>query len=246
MRMETKTRITTPLLFVIILLFLGGGFVLLKQANKPSISNSTVNKQQDPKLADIASIGGFMGNPSLKVSFIKEDVPMPYFRVGRVTKTKDGEYMQPTDDWLRKVNVYRQEDLIEGSCSVYEYHIDVRNHKLVAVLIAGLNQNEIEALEEKGTPCLSAGPKNNVLTITKGEAQDIAFGYLRRTLPNFEEIKDKFAYSKDKSHSWIWENKDYRLPAGLEGRPYSYPTIRISVYDDGKIQYWNTVPLFED
>lgn len=238
-----KTKLIVLLLFVALL---SGSFIWLKQTNKVSIPTRSVDEQKDPKLADIASIRGFMGNPSLEVSFVKEDLPMPYFRVGKVTKTKDGENLEPTDDWLRKVNVYRQKDLIEGQCSVYEYHTDIRNHKLTAVLIAGLNQNEIEALKEKGTPCLSADPKYNTPTITKEEAENITFNYLKRAIPNFEEIKDKFTYSKDKSHTWIWEDKEYQLPVNLERRPYSYPTIRISVYDDGKIQYWNTVSLFED
>lgn len=235
---------------IIVVLFLtalfGGIFIWLKQANKVSIPTRTVNEQKDPRFTDITSIRGFVGNPSLEVSFIKEDVPMPYFRVGKVTKTKDGEYMQPGEGWLRKINVYRQKDLINNQCSVYEYHTDVRNHKLTAALIVGLNQNEIEQLKEKGTPCFSADPKYNAPTITKEEAEGIAFDYLKRAISNFEEIKDQFTYSKDKSHSWIWEDKDYRLPAGLEGRPYSYPTIRISVYDNGEIQYWNTVSLFEN
>lgn len=238
-----KTKLIVLLLFVA---FLSGSFIWLKQANKLSVFTRIVSEEQDPKLADIISIREFMRNPSLEVSFVKEDVPMPYFRVGRVTETKDGEYMQPTDEWLRKVNVYRQKDLINNQCSVYEYHTDIRNHKLTAILIAGLNQNEIEELKEKGTPCLSADPKYNAPAITKEEAESIAFDYLKRAISNFEEIKDKFIYSKDKSHTWIWENKNYQLPAGLEGKPYSYPTIRISIYDNGKIQYWNTVPLFEN
>lgn len=229
---------------LIVLISLGAGFVVWEQNNKTP--NLTTNQKDEILTDNVTVIRAFMANPNLELSFVRTDLPMPYFRVGRITKTKDGENLEPTDDWLRQVNVYRQKDLIEGQCSVYEYHTDVRNYELTAVLIAGLNQNEIEALKEKGTPCLSADPKYNTPTITKEEAESIAFDYLKRAISNFEEIKDQFIYSKDKSRTWIWEDKDYQLPAGLEGRPYSYSTIRISVYDDGKIQYWNTALLFED
>lgn len=70
--------------------------------------------------------------------------------------------------------------------------------------------------------------------------------YLERALPNFEEIGDQFAYSKDKSHTWLWENKEYQLPEGLSSRPYEHPIVRLSVYDSGQILFWNTVPLFEN
>jgi len=72
--------------------------------------------------------------------------------------------------------------------------------------------------------------------------------YLQRTLPNFNEIKDQFTYSSQnngESHQWLWENKDYNLPEGLSARPYQYPIIRISVYGNNEVQYWNTVSFFQ-
>ncbi|MDP3987442.1 MAG: hypothetical protein Q8P81_04425, partial [Nanoarchaeota archaeon] len=85
--------------------------------------------------------------------------------------------------------------------------------------------------------------------IAKTEAETIAMDYLKRTVPNFDQIKDQFTYSQQlngESHQWFWEDKGYKLPEGLEGRPYSYPTIRISVSGNKEIQYWNTVSLFEN
>jgi hypothetical protein len=85
--------------------------------------------------------------------------------------------------------------------------------------------------------------------ITKAEAESVAMEYLQRSLPNFDEIKDRFVYTSrnnGESHEWLWEDKNYQLPESLASRPYPGPIIRISVYDDSSIQYWNTVSLFED
>lgn len=85
--------------------------------------------------------------------------------------------------------------------------------------------------------------------LSKADAETIAMDYLNRALPSFSQIKDQFTYSQQnngESHEWIWEDKAYRLPEGLSSRPYLYPTIRISVYGNNEIQYWNTTPLFEN
>ena len=233
-----KTKIIVVLL---ILAGLGAAVVFWKQSNGTPVL--PVNQTTDATTEDMVAIRTFMADPALELSYVNTDLPMPYFRVGKVTKMGNGENMEAVEGWTRQVNIYNQEELLNGTCSVYEYHTDVKNHNLTAVVIRGLRPNEIEARKQEGITCIQSNPPAK---INEEEAQDIAFGYLRRVLPNFEEIKDQFAYSESKSHIWFWEDKSYKLPDGLEGRPYLYPTIRITVNGDKTISYWNTVSLFEN
>lgn len=187
-----------------------------------------------------------MDRPNLELTLVDTDLPMPYFRVGKVTKMGTGENMDAVEGWTRQVNLYDQKELLDGNCSVYQYHTDPRNNTLTAVIIRGLKPSEIDALKANGTICNST---NSSQKISKSEAETIAMGYLKRALPNFEQIKDQFTYSlqnNGESHEWLWEDKDYKLPDGLSSRPYPYPVIRISVYGNKQIQYWNTVPLFQN
>lgn len=233
---------------IVLLILVGLGVIitLWKQNNRTPVL--PINQTVDATTQDMTAIRTFMGDPNSKLSFINTDLPFPvYFRVGKVTKMDGGENMEAVDGWTRKVNIYHQNDLLNEQCSVYEYHLDVRNHALVAVVISGLKPGEIEDYKEDGITCVTTN-SNKMPKITKIEAETIAMDYLARGVKNFDQIKNQFTYSQgynSESHTWIWENKEYKLPEGLEGRPYSYPTIRISVYGDKSIQYWNTVSLFE-
>ena len=194
---------------------------------------------------DLTAIRSFSGNPDLDPTFINTDLPIPYFRVGKVTEVSGGENMEAVDDWVRRVNVYNEKSPIGNDCSVYEYHTDLRNHSLTAVIIRGLKPDQIETLRANGTPCTS--DSGNIPTITKAEAETIALKYLARAVPDFSSVWDQFTYSQQQngvSHEWLWEDKAYKLPEGLSSRPYPGPVIRISVYGNNQIQYWNTISLF--
>jgi len=236
-----KAKIIAALL---ILIGLGVGFVLWKQGTVTPVL--TTKKTVDTTVEDMAAIKTFMAQPTLELSFINTSLPQPYFMVGKVTKLINGENIEKVDGWVRQVNVYDQKGVLNGQCVTYEYHVDDRNHSVTAVSIRGLRPNEIENLKQSGVSCVDShqAPK-----ISRAEAETIAFGYLERALPNFNVIKNQFVYSqpvKGEAHRWLWENKGYKLPGGLEGRPYSYPTIRITVNGDKTITYWNTVSLFEN
>ena len=241
---KMKTKIIIALLIVV---SLGFGFAWLKQNNQVPVSPS--KQAVDVTTQEETAIRNFMVEPNLELSFIKSDLPFPnYFRVGKVTKVSGGENMEAVEGWTRQVNVYHQKELLGEQCSVYEYHIDPRSHSLVSVVIAGLKPSEIEEYKNSGITCVTTG-SNSMPKITKSEAESIAMGYLSRGVKNFDQIKDQFVYSpgyNSESHNWFWEDKSYKLPEGLEGRPYSYPTIRISVYGNKEIQYWNTVSLFQN
>lgn len=193
---------------------------------------------------EMAVIREFMANPDRELVFVDTSLPQPYFMVGKATKLDNGENIEAIEGWTRQVNVYEDKNPMPDSCSVYLYHVDPRSHTLTQVVTRLLRPNEIETLKEKDMPCTET--TNQARLTTKEKAEQIAFSYLERTLPNFEQIMDQFVYSGDKSHTWIWEDKNYQLPEGLEGRPYAYPTIRISVYSEGVFTYQNTVPLFEN
>lgn len=237
-----KIKIIVALL---ILVGLGAGVVLWKQGSGTSVLPT--KQTADAMTQDMGAIRTFMAEPNLELSFVKTDLPTQYFRVGKVTKMDNGENMEAVDGWTRQVNVYDQKALVNGQCSVYEYNTDTRNHTLTAVIIRGLQPSEIDNLKNDGVTCVSNS--GNMPKITKAEAETIAMEYLKRAVPNFDQIKDQFVYTQQQngeSHDWVWEDKGYKLPEGLSSRPYLYPTIRISVYGNNEIQYWNTVALFEN
>jgi len=207
----------------------------------------TTDQPNEPPDEDTVAIRMFIAKPNLEILFVNTDLPMSYFRVGKVTKVAGGENMEAVEGWIRQVNVYEQTELIKGQCAVYEYHTDARNHTLTAVIIRGLRPSEIDSLKNNGITCISN--PGNVPNLTKAEAETIAMNYLKRAVPNFNQIKDQLVYTQQQngeSHDWVWEDKGYKLPEGLSSRPYLYPTIRISVYGNNEIQYWNTVSLFEN
>ncbi|OGG17087.1 hypothetical protein A3D77_05750 [Candidatus Gottesmanbacteria bacterium RIFCSPHIGHO2_02_FULL_39_11] len=242
--MNTKILIVGVLLVGAVLM---GAYSLGLFKSKTTLPQVVDTIQSDSKFTDEAAIRSFMAQPNLELVYINTDLPMPYFRVGKVTKMGNGENMEAVEGWTRKVNVYEQKELINENCAVYEYHTDSRNHTLTTVRIRNLRDSEIKELEKNGNSCTQGS--NQMPKMAKAEAEIIAFGYLERALPNFNQIKDQFTYTQKlggESHEWVWEDKIYQLPEGLEGRPYSYPTIRISVYGDKSISHENTLPLFQN
>lgn len=237
-----KTKIIVVLL---ILAGLGAGVIWWKQSSKTPVL--PLKQAVNTTAEDVAAIKAFMADPNLELSFVNTDLPMPYFRVGKVTKMGNGENMEKVDGWVRQVNVYDQKKLVNGECAVYEYHTDARNHTLTAVVIRGLRPNEVDTLKKDGVTCVSNS--GNLPKITKKEAENIALDYLKRVVPNLDQIWGQFTYSlqsNGESHQWLWEDKGYKLPEGLEGRPWSHPIIHISVNGDQTISYWNTVLLFQN
>ncbi|MFA6518628.1 MAG: hypothetical protein WCV93_03170 [Candidatus Shapirobacteria bacterium] len=240
-----KTKLLLGLLIVVVI----GGIILWNSGKKTQSlttnSEPTPLQEENSQQKDIDAIRSFMSEPNLELSFINIGLPTQYFRVGKITKVGNGENMDAVDTWTRNINVYDQKELINKECSVYEFNTDARNHNLTAVIIRGLRQNEIENLKNSGKTC--DFNSKNVQKLTKTQAETIAMGYLKRALPNFDQIKDQFVYSSQnngESHEWLWQDKNYKLPEGLSSRPYPGPIIRISFYGDNQIQYWNTTSLF--
>ena len=207
--------------------------------------STIIDSSEQTKSTDLATIRSFMGDPSLELTYIVTDLPQPYFMVGKVSELERGGgiNIEQVENWKRTVNVYEQKDLIEDRCAVYEFHTNTRNNILTSVRIRNLKPTEIESLD---APC--SEENNQMPAITKAEAETLAMGYLERALPNFKEIENEFIYSQKlggESHEWKWEDKEYKLPEGLGGDPYSYPIIRIVIYGNRTILYENTTSLFE-
>lgn len=215
------------------------------RSQKTPVSNS-IDSSEQTKSTDLAAIRSFMRDPDLELTYIGTDLPQPYFMIGKVSELEKGGgiNIEQVEGWKRTVNVYEQKSLVEDQCAVYEFHTDTRNNQLTSVRIRNLKPTEIESLD---TPCSEAN--NQMPVITKAEAETLAMGYFERAAPNFKEIENEFVYSTKlggESHEWRWEDKEYKLPEGLGGDPYSYPVIRIVVFGNGTIQYENTTSLFED
>ncbi len=245
--MNVKTLVIGILLVSAVLI---GTYYLGLSKQKETRDQSTSVSQSNALSAEeqnIVSIRSFMAQPNLELTFVNIDLPMPYFRVGKVTKMGNGENMEKVDGWVRQVNVYNQKELLNGTCSIYEYHTDVRNHTLTAVTIRDLRPNEVYSFKKDGATCSS--DYGIMAKITRAEAETIAMDYLKRAVSNIDQIKDQFTYSlqsNGEAHEWLWEDKNFKLPEGLESRPYYNPIIRITVNGDKTISYWNTVPLFQN
>ncbi len=239
---------TKLLIAILVLAGIAGSIFFLSRNSKTLTTPSEIKSNKTDNSQDIEVIRNFMNNPNLKLVYIKTDLPQPYFMVGKVSPLeKDGGFrIDKVDGWVRQVKVYEQKELVSGQCAVYEYHTDARN-ALTAVRIRNLRQNEIDALSaEDKSACKT---NSQMPKITKPEAETLAMDYLKRALPNFDQIKDQFFYTsitKSNVHEWRWEDKNYNLPEGLVGDPYSYPIIRIAIYGDKSILYENTISLFEN
>lgn len=194
----------------------------------------------------MATIKAFMAEPNLELTYVSTSLPQPYFMVGKVSELEKGGgfRIDKVAEWECLVNVYEQKELINEQCAVYEYHTDARNHTLTAVHIRNLRPSEIDTLKQNDTTCTDS---HQMPKLTEVEAETIAMGYLKRGLPNFDQIKDQFVYSQKlggETQEWRWEDKSYKLSEGLTGDPYPYPIIRIVIYGDKSLLYENTTSLF--
>lgn len=157
------------------------GFLLSR--NKTTTPIQTIEQPRVTTSSDLETIRQLMNNPGLNLSSVGKDLPTSYFRVGKVTRVGNDENMDKVDGWVREVDIYVQKELINGTCSVYEYNLDSRNHKLTAVVIRGLKPNEIEDYKNKGITCSSN--ENTNKKISKDEAKTLAMNYLKRSLSNW-------------------------------------------------------------
>lgn len=177
------------------------------------------------------------------------------FTIGKVTEINDGAWQIDTPkEWERPVYIFQLTNYIDELCEVYEYEVDVRNNQLVEIHIVYPKDIQNLNLAEHKEKCGSHGSLYAPLK-TEAEIKDIAMEFLRRSVDNFDQIEGQFVYVPSKkdvvniasAHEWMWQDKSYKLPEGLTGDVYNYPTIRVIISSGGKlIHYFNSLGLFKN
>lgn len=226
-----------------------------EMTNENSLIPSEVHIIQKRDKSEEA-IREFMARPDLELEYMGIRPPAN-FTVGVITEISRGGYkIETPKEWKRRVWIYQQKEFINDGCEVYEYEVDIRNNEVVQVGIRYPQEGVIpqpKSMEE----CQNTDTRSlEIPILTMQEIEEAAMSYLRRGVENFDEIKDELVYegsAKDPKrisahHAWIWEDKDYKLPEGLEAQaPSEVPTIWSRVSCGGHlIMYLNTVGLFEE
>jgi len=214
-------------------------------------------KQEQAKAIQV--IRDFMANQNLELEYIATRSPSN-FNVG-VEKTitsnnpavSDSTTMETPKDWERKVEVYQQKEYIGDTCEIYEYEVDTRNNQIVQVGVR-YPQEGVIANPKKQEDCGNSQSLETPL-LTLPELKEIAMGYFQKGVKNFDEIKDELAYegstqnpkSIPAQNTWIWQNKDYKLPDGLTAQaPSEFPTVWATITSGGHLMmYLDTTGLFQ-
>jgi len=230
----------------------GGGSV-----NDENISPLTLQSESQIK----ETIKFFMDNPNLSVEYVTNRKNPSNFTVGKVTPIDDnlpgvtGAWRTDVPpEWERPVYIFQQTEYINELCEVYEYEVDVRNSQIVEVHVRYPESIQNLSLDERKKQCGSLSSLYGPV-VTEEEIKTVTMDYLARAVSDFDQIKDQFEYRPSTktpvniaaAHEWIWQDTDYKLPEGLSGDVYNYPTIRIIISSGGKlIYYFNSVGLFKN
>jgi len=224
-------------------------------------TESTIQTQTkaEPSSQDVAqvqtAIRDFMSDQTLEIKYISTSSNPSNFTIGKATQLGDGgSQIDTPDEWKRPVYVFQQTQYINERCEVYEYELDARNLQIVDVHVR--YPEEIQSLLGGATglnaaKCASYGSMELPLK-PKDTIQQTAFDYLTRGVGDQIPTTDQFTYIPSKqgatnpaANEWIWQDTSYKLPDGLTGDVYNYPTIRIIVSSGGKLlHYFNSVGLF--
>ncbi|MFA6376577.1 MAG: hypothetical protein WCX69_04235, partial [Candidatus Paceibacterota bacterium] len=164
-----------------------------------------------------------------------------------------GYTMEAPKEWERKAEIYQQKEYIGDTCEVYEYEVDPRNNQIIQVGVRYPQEGVIAGPKKQGDCGNFRSLETPLLTLP--ELKEIAASYFQRSIKNFNEIKDKFVYEGSTpnpktipaQNTWLYQNKDYKLPDGLSAEePSEYPTIRATITSSGYLMmYLNTVNLFQ-
>ncbi|MFA5022339.1 MAG: hypothetical protein WC508_04645 [Patescibacteria group bacterium] len=227
-----------------------------EQISRPDATTQSINSGSLGSLAETQiqeTIRNFMAEPDLTLKHVSTEKNPSNFTVGKVTVIREGAWnIETPKEWERPTYVFQQTKYIDNLCEVYEYEIDARNGQLVEVHVK-YPQSDMELSQEaKSKKCKDYGSLYTPLK-TKVQIETVAMDYLSRAIANFDQIKSRFVYKPSAKNAvnapaaneWFWQDTNYKLPEGLSGDVYNYPTIRIIVSSGGKlIHYFNSVELF--
>ncbi|MFA5967156.1 MAG: hypothetical protein WC805_01380 [Patescibacteria group bacterium] len=217
----------------------------------------------EPSAQDIAqvqtTIRDFMADQKLEIKYITTQPNPSNFTVGKTTQLGDGGGRIDTpEEWKRPVYVFQQVQYINERCEVYEYEMDARTLQIVDIHVRYPDEIQNLLASSEGlnaAKCASYGSMEIPLK-PHNYIEQTAFAYLSRD-PNITkqllQSKSQFNYISSKpgaanpsANEWIWQDTSYKLPEGLTGDVYNYPTIRIIISSGGKlIHYFNSIGLFE-
>lgn len=189
------------------------------------------------------SIRTFMNEPNLTLS--NQGLHHPSnFTVGIMEEFPGGGGGKTTTppEWERNVYIYNQTN-VTSICQFYSYEVDARSGKVVQVQLIGAlaigSDSEIKKAE-----CEKANPQRE---ITYTEAEELAWAYARKNVPNLSQTKAEVSFDKGDRYVWTWEDTSYKLPEGLTSEPWQYPTIRVILDKQGRLMtYLNTTFFFYD
>ena len=229
------------------------GVYNLRAKKAPLLGNSGAQKQEqkeaaispeDLKQGEIV-ISNFMGDENYPVAFISSQAPSN-FTIGMSEPLQGGggSHIITPKEWQRTVNIYESTKFITDTCEVYRFEVYPKTHEVVNV---GLIYPKGKATCDDSKSTLFSP------SISDEQIKTIGEKYLERAIPEtYSSIKDKFTLwpisKEDKNDRWEWlyEDRDYKLPAELEAEP-KYPTVRMFISNSGNLlQYENSMPLFKN
>lgn len=206
------------------------------------------------------AIRTFMGVPNLELKYITQNEHPSNFAILSNVKQNDGGFTADNPkEWDRPVYIFQQTNYINDRCEVYQYQVTQKTNQVVEIGIVYPKEvqqcNPTEMVEKIKKLCSNNGSLYWPL-MRKDEIEQAAFAYLGRDPEHtkfmlrsdiqLQYIPSKPGAKNSAANEWRWEDKSYKLPAGLAGDPWPYPTMRIIMSAGGKLVYYlNTTELFD-
>lgn len=210
-----------------------------------------------PSQAELAkaeqTIRAFMGETNLELKYTGQNNHPSNFAILSNVKQNDGGFTADNPkEWDRPVYIFQQTDYINDRCEVYQYQVTQKTNQVVEIGIV----YPIERSATMPGNCPGNGSLDWPL-LSKDQIEQAAFVYLGHDPEHTKfmlrsDIQPQYIPSKPgtenpAANEWRWEDTSYKLPEGLMGDPWPYPTMRIIMSAGGKLIYYlNTTDLFQN
>lgn len=193
------------------------------------------------------AIRTFMGNPNLELEYITQNRHPSNFAVYKPASNPPADY-DFAEEYDRPVYIFQQKEFANDRCEVYQYQVTIKTNQVVEI---GLVYPEgLPAGASISGQCSKYGSLETPVK-TKDEIEQTIFAYLGRDPEHTKftlrsDIQPEFSMSKNPvQYEWKWEDKSYKMPAGLIADPFPYPMAKIIMSAGGKLIYYlNTTDLF--